>query len=353
MTQRYASVFSGAGGLDLGLMRAGLKPGLVTDASPDACAVLRAALPTSLVLQGDVHDLLNAGTFTAVAAQAPPLLVAGQPPLLPGSATGAIDPDCDAPQMLYRFMDAVAQARPEAFIMITMPFLAGPRWGAVLTRLRRKANELGYDTFTPVTDAAEYGVPQRLGRLAFTGMPRGCKPAPVTAFRAGGKVSAGAALLALHGDPVHARTRDVPCPSSVRLAPRPVLRNSPYSGQLLAGPGRMTDLRKPAPALPAALGGNKTPVIDWTQLEFGGVPHIEAYHDYLWRLNGKPEEYRYRGELPGYMRRLSLRECAALQGLPPGYPLRGAPLAQFRLVGSAVPPALAQAFARSVLDGLS
>jgi site-specific DNA-cytosine methylase len=39
-------------------------------------------------------------------------------------------------------------------------------------------------------------------------------------------------------------------------------------------------------------------------------------------------------------------------GLPPDYPLRGAPTAQFKQAGAAVPPALAEAVTRSVLAGL-
>lgn len=348
MTKSYISVFSGAGGLDLGLVRAGFTPGLMVDESRPACSTLRAAMPATTVMTADIHDLLNTGTVTALTAAVPAVLVAGQPPILghTGSAGGSVESEDDAPQLMYRFLDVVAQGRPDAFIMAAMPFVTSPRWDAVLTRLRRTARDLGYDTFTPVIDAAEYGTAQHRDRLFFIGMPKGCKPDTTAAFRADGKISAGAALRAIPPG-----TRDISCPSGVRLASRPVLRNSPYSGTLLAGSGRMLDLRRVAPVLPAALGGNKTPVLDWTQLDFGADPHIEAYHDYLWRLNGTPENYGK--DVTGYMRRLTLRECAALQGFPPDYPLRGAPLAQFKLTGSAVPPPLAEAVGRSVLAGLS
>lgn len=345
MTQRYFSLFSGAGGLDLGLIRAGFKPGLLADESRPACATLRTAMPSAAVMNADVHDLLNLGTFTQLTAQAPVALVAGQPPLLNGRLGGAaVNPESDAPQLLYRFLDVVGQARPTAFIMATLPFLTSPRWGMVLARLRRVSRDLGYDTFTPVIDAAEYGVPQHRDRLFFIGMPRGCKPDTAAAFRAP-RVTAGTALRALHRQSV----RDIPCPSGVRLLPNPVLRNSPYSGSLIAGTGRMIDLRKPAPVLPSAIGGNKTPVIDIGQLEHDTDPWIEGYHDYLWRLHGTPGKYGSEGR----MRRLSLRECVVLQGFPADYPLRGAPLAQFKMTGAAVPPALGEAVGRSVEAGLA
>ena len=344
MTNRYVSVFSGAGGLDHGLAQAGYKPGTVSDESRSACDTLRAALPAACVLPGDVHDLLNSGAF-ATAAAGGAALVAGQPPLV-GKVEGEapVDPDGDTPQLLYRFMDVTAQVKPTAFIMAAMPFLNSSRWGAVLGRLRRRARELGYDTYTPVIDAAEYGVPQHRYRLFLIGMPKGCKPAAAAVPR-GGKLSSGAAIRAIPPG-----TRDIPCPSGVRLAERPVVRNSPYSGQLLAGPGRMLDLRRVSPLLSASLGGNKTPVIDVTQLESDAVPRIEGYHDYLWRLDGQPD--RYGEDITRYMRRLSLRECAALQGFPPDYPLRGSAVAQFKIVGAAVPPALGRAVGRAVAEGL-
>jgi DNA (cytosine-5)-methyltransferase 1 len=350
MTQRYISVYSGAGGFDLGLIRAGFSPGLMAEESQPAWTVLKAAMPSSAVLNADIHDLLNAGTFAAVSAKAPPVLVAGQPPLLSSPSPGsAVDPEGDAPQLLYRFLDVVAQARPAAFAMVSLPFLNSPRWGGVLSRLRRISRDLGYDTFTPVLDAAEYGVPQHRDRLFFLGMPHGCKPDAAAVFRSPDRVSAGTALRALHQAPV----RDIPCPAGVRLSPVPVLRNSPYAGALLAGPGRVVDLRKTAPVLPAAIGGNKTPVIDMRQLESGEDPWIEGYHDYLWRLNGVPGSYGSESEGERRMRRLSLRECAALQGFPADYPFRGAPLVQFRMTGAAVPPALGEAVGRSVEAGLA
>lgn len=351
MTQRYVSVFSGAGGLDLGLLRAGFKPGIVSEESPAAYRTLAAALPTAAVMNADVHDLLNAGAFAAVAAQAPASLVAGSPPVLSGKPeTAQVDPEGDAPQLLYRFLDVVAQARPDAFVMVTLPFLAGARWALVMSRLRRVSRDLGYDTFTPVIDAADIGLPQHRDRMLFIGMPRGCKPDALDAYRVRHKETAGMALRALHAA---GAVRDIPCPAGVRLATAPVVRNSPYSGTLVAGPGRVMDLRKVAPVLPAGIGGNKTPVLDTRQLEHGEEPWIDGYHDYLHRLGGTPGKYGSEEAGVRQMRRLSLRECAALQGFPGDYPFRGVPVAQFKMVGTAVPPVLGEAAGRIVAAGLS
>lgn len=343
MTMRFISLYSGAGGLDLGLMRAGFTPALLVDCGPYACATLRVAVPAPAVLESDIHDVLNSGVLQGQLH--PYTLAAGQPPLVRSDdLQRQVDPDGDGPQLLYRFMDVVAQARPAAFILVSIPALTNHRWALVMTRLRRWTRELGYAPFTPVLDAAEYGVPQHRDLAFLIGMPPGCKP-DVTAAAKPPKVTAGVALRALKGS-----QRDISCNSPVYPLSRPELRNSPYSGNLLTGSGRMIDLRRTAPAIAPGLGGNKTPVLDIGQLESGRVPWIEEYHHYLWDEGGDPlrdfpPEVR--------MRRLTLRECAALQGFPPDYPLRGPALSQFAQVGAAVPPALGEAVGRAVLAGLA
>jgi DNA (cytosine-5)-methyltransferase 1 len=343
VSNQYISLFSGAGGLDLGLTRAGLKPGFMVDSNRYACDTLRTAQPAAALMHADIHDVLNDEVLTTLAEMTPVTLVAGSPPVVGTIPSGHIDPDSDPPQLLYRFMDAVAQARPQAFVMEALPVLSGPRWHGVLTRLRNQARELGYDTYIPVFDAADYGVPQHRHRLFFTGMPRGCKPDTMELTT--GRISAGVVIRNLPGG-----IRDIPCPAGVHLNPKPVLRNVPYAGELLNGTGRVIDLRTVAPVLPAALGGDKTPVIDLMQLEFNADPWIEAYHHRLWAERKPPWT-----SLPpeAKMRRLSLRECAALQGFPSDYPLRGPVTTQFKLVGNATPPALGEAIGRAILAGLS
>lgn len=348
--QRYISVYSGAGGLDLGITAAGLYPGYMLDEGTAACATLQFVFRKIAVAPADVHDVVNTGILEEGRARTSPwTLVAGQPPIVGGLVNGDIDPDGDAPQLMYRFMDVVAQARPSAFIMAGIPAIHGRPWAAVTERLRRTARHLGYDTFTPTLDASDFGVAQRKHRCFLIGMPAGCKPDTTAGSKVPARVSAGAALREAAAAAESLKVRDVPCYAAVRLAAEPAVRNSAYAGQLLAGGSRVIDLGKPAGSMPGELGGMKTPVIDLAQLESGAVPWIEDYHRGLWK-EGKPPL----AELPPGARlaRLSLRQCAALQGFPPGHPFQGPPATQFRLAGRAVPPALGEAVARAVVAGL-
>lgn len=337
---RYVSLFSGAGGLDSGLLRTKvLRPALATDWDSACISTLNAALAMheADIWQGDIHDVLNSGMLKCYKDIT---IVAGGPPCQGFSVAGYMDPEDERSQLVFRFMDAVEQIRPVAFIMENVPALAGERWKYVMRALRATGRKLGYQTYVFVLDAADYGVPQDRKRMFFIGMPPGCKPVIPKGTE---KISAGKALKERFWE-----YHEIQCNARITLAKNPVLRRSPYAGFLLNGQGRVIDLEKRSPVLPATMGGNKTPIIDLMQKERGTKPWIEEYHAHL-MAGGKPL-----AEIPKgvFMRRLSLCQAACLQGFDGGYPFAGKPAERWRMVGNAVPPRLGQAAALAVLAGL-
>lgn len=351
---RFISLFAGCGGLDLGLAEAGFQLVLANEASKGAAAVLRTVPEADLgewngardrlkggeVVTGDVHDLLNSERLREYQGID---LVCGGPPCQGFSVAGYMDPDDERSQLVFRFMDAVGQARPRAFIMENVAALAGSRWKLVLDRLRRQAGGLGYKSWVAVANARSHGVPQDRERMFLVGLRPGLAAPRLPARQE--PPGALAALRAVHAAP--AGPDSVPN-ARITLARNPVLRQSPYAGMLLNGGGRVIDLRRPAPTLPATMGGNRTPVIDLGQLEDDAAPWIEGYHADL--MAGEPPLAR----LPASarMRRLSLREAAALSAFPPHYPFSGSATQQFRQVGNAVPPPLARAVGEAVARSL-
>jgi hypothetical protein len=125
------------------------------------------------------------------------------------------------------------------------------------------------------------------------------------------------------------------------------MRPSPYAGMLFNGLGRPINLDKPAPTLPASMGGNKTPIIDQHALETDDPHWVVGYHAHL-RGGGEPFT-----SVPSRLRRLTVEECALIQSFPIGYRFAGKQSSRFHQIGNAVPPLLAFAIAERLRSYLT
>ena len=139
---------------------------------------------------------------------------------------------------------------------------------------------------------------------------------------------------------------DQTCKAKVTTAKSPVLRLSPFAGMLFNGQGRPMDMDKPAPTLPASMGGNRTPIVDQETLETGAHQWVEEYHAKL--QNGG----RIVDNVPSRLRRISVQEAAAIQTFPLDMPWYGSQCSRYRQIGNAVPPKMAFAVAQSVAEAL-
>ena len=137
------------------------------------------------------------------------------------------------------------------------------------------------------------------------------------------------------------------CTAKVTPAKKPVLRRSPFAGMLFNGQGRPLDLERPALTLPASMGGNRTPIVDQHQLERRGESWVIDYHEHLWN-GGDPV-----ARVPDHLRRLTVEEAAAIQTFPRGMHHGGRQSAQYRQIGNAVPPKLAEQVAKAIVRSLS
>jgi DNA (cytosine-5)-methyltransferase 1 len=334
----FLSLYSGAGGLDLGFSRAGFEPVWANDIDPVAAETYRRNLGHECT-SGDVKKLEVPGAGAAD-------LVIGGPPCQGFSVAGHMDPDDPRSQHVRYFLAVVHHAQPRVFVMENVKALAvNRRWTPLLASLRDDAEALGYTTTLLLLNASHFGVPQARERMFLVGVREGgaVLPEPDTADS---PPTVGETLRSLpaYGTPGN----DKLCTAAITPAVRPVLRRSPYAGMLFNGKGRCLNLDAPAGTLPASMGGNRTPVIDQEQLENGGSCWIESYHADLW-AGGDPID-----AIPSRLRRLTVQEAAALQTFPSDWEFEGTQSAQFRQIGNAVPPELARHVAlavRRALDG--
>ncbi len=332
------SLYSGAGGLDLGFISAGFEVIFANDADRWAVETYRHNIGDHMV-GGDVLQ-------TPLPSVSPDVLVGG-PPCQGFSVIGKMDGEDPRSQHIFHFMDAVDELQPEAFVMENVKALyENARWAPLREELARRAAALGYTTQLMLLNAADYGVPQARERMFFVGV-RGAnaveRPTPTTADRPKTVRQALSALPAF-GAPGN-RTA-----TGARVVPsrEPIMRPTAHTGSLLFnGSGRPLHLDRPAKTLPASMGGNATPIIDQEELDSGAPAWVVEYHRHL-ADGGKPYK-----AAPARLRRITIEEAAALQSFPQDHEFLGPRVAQYRQIGNAVPPLLAEAVAKSVMQALA
>ncbi len=332
------SLYSGAGGMDLGFQQAGFE--LLWANDFDAAAVQ--------TYRHNIGEHAECGDVLEVQVpDARPDVVIGGPPCQGFSVIGRMREDDPRSRHVFRFLDVVEELEPQAFVMENVKALgAGSRWAPLREQLLERAEALGYATRLVVLNAADYGVPQARERMFLMGSRVGAAPEtpqPTTRDRPL-TVRDALALLPAFGSPGNdsaTRARVVP-------APVPIMRPTAHTGSLLFnGSGRPLHLDRPAKTIPASMGGNATPIIDQEELDRGAEPWVVEYHRHLQR-GGAPAT-----SAPSRLRRITVEEAAVLQGFPVGFEFCGRRVAQYRQVGNAVPPPLAKAVAGSVLAALS
>ena len=342
------SLFSGAGGLDVGFERAGFETVFANEVDRDAAAAWRANRPDNAdaMVEGDILEHLD----ELEAYRGGVDVVFGGPPCQGFSVAGKMDPDDPRSALVWAFLDAVGIVRPRVFLIENVAALARlAKWRGVREGIAERARELGYDITRRVHLASDYGVPERRERVMFVGVRSDVGDAEsvydaLDAYRRRPR-SLREVLLSVgrFGSDANPAT----CTAKVSLAASPVMRRSPYAGMLVNGAGRPMDLDAAAPTLPATMGGNKTPIVDQRALEDPDAENwFVGYHRRLVEGAATPALEA----VPSYIRRLTINEAAAIQTFPPDYVFGGAKTRQYRQIGNAVPCGLAEAMARAIRD---
>ncbi|OIO60620.1 MAG: DNA (cytosine-5-)-methyltransferase [Verrucomicrobia bacterium CG_4_10_14_3_um_filter_43_23] len=163
-------LFSGAGGLALGLETAGLKCELLNDNDRNACNTLKKNRPGWNIIEGDVSQL----DFSPYKGKID--VVAGGFPCQAFSYAGKKLGLKDARGTLfYEFARAVDEIKPLICVGENVRGLLNHENGNTLQGMISVLDELGYDVIPPrVLKAIFYRVPQKRERLLLVGLKRGC-----------------------------------------------------------------------------------------------------------------------------------------------------------------------------------
>lgn len=316
-------LFAGCGGLSTGFLDAGLHvaAGFELDArAVDAYDYNHAYRGT----RGYIADLnhVSGRELLRRAGIDRADFVIGGPPCQPfsiaGKLKGATD---DRAKLIGHFVRIVEELTPAVFLLENVPNLASMADGAILERAKAELRRLGYSVDHRIVSAADFGVPQNRKRLIVLGIKGKVVRFPDGAY---GK------------------------------SDRPLRSASEAIGDLPdAGEFGETGIYNHEPT------AHSVDMIDrFSRLEVGRRER-GSFHD---RLHPERPSYTLRAGSGNfsplrpvhykYNRVITVRESARLQGFSDDFlwPDRIPRLQQYRQVGNAVPPPLAEAFAASLAE---
>jgi DNA (cytosine-5)-methyltransferase 1 len=354
------SLFSGAGGLEIGLEQAGFYPVSMVENDPDAVQTIKlnwphlseSAIPRN-IQQVNAQTLLEEGGNVLKLGR--PLrckevdLVTGGPPCQPFSTAGKRGSVLDPRGSLFMdFMRLVAEIQPRFFVMENvkgllsaplchrphaqrgkgfLPLTAEEMPGAALQVVLEEMAKINYQVVYGLLNAADYGVPQTRERVIFIGSrDHESISLPLPTHSNQGKnnlpkwrtfAEAVADLIDLHPEYISYSEsrlkylRLLKAGQNWRDLPEH-LKAEAMGGAYKSGGGKVGFFRrlswdKPSPTLTTS-------------------PHQKATD------MCHPEE----------LRPLSIRECARVQTFPDRWIFSGSVTSKYRQIGNAVPMLMAQ-----------
>ena len=176
----YLSLFSGIGGLDEGLHRAGFRPVFCSEIDRHAAKSLQhwcRLKRVSPIIERDINQVRPHTLKRKLCVKVGDIdLLAGGPPCQSFSLIGNRKSLGDSRgELIHKMIEFARVFKPKAVLieqvkgLISAPDLSGTR-GAVLTGLLHQLEGLGYHTSYKVLRAADYGVPQLRDRVFIVGI---------------------------------------------------------------------------------------------------------------------------------------------------------------------------------------
>lgn len=323
----FVSLFSGAGGLDLGLISSGFRLLASVESNDDCIATLEANHRRF----GDpelIHD--DIANVSKISARNVDLLCGG-PPCQPfsscGKQKGIVD---DRGKLFEHFVRIADELRPKAILFENVRGLVTARGpsgqpGEVVSLVKEAFESIGYATTFALLNAADFGVPQRRVRCFMMATRNSRLPEfPIAKSK---WISLGS-FLKLNGEPIKS---EIVYPSSSlaeELAAIP-------DGKGIRSAGKCESTRP---------GGH------WGYRQGCFIADLSLPAR---TVVGSPSQDWVRCSFIGKLRRLTQSECAALQGFPVGYEFLGNVASRFKQIGNAVPSEFGRVLGNSILKSLS
>ncbi|WP_411079282.1 DNA cytosine methyltransferase [Streptomyces sp. cmx-18-6] len=312
---RFVDVCAGAGGLALGLEKAGFDPALLLDRKAVACETLRLNRPAWNVLETDLLDFDPAEHQHTYDVD---LLSAGLP-RVKSSATVARAETEEELRLLEATVLLAHSIQPRALLIENVPGLVdSPNFEGVREFIRKELEHLGYRFRWFVLNAADFGVPQDRKQGVLVALKERYFPA--------------------FSPPVPTVSEHIPVGRALRrsMAARGWPGADAWAAQALS-------------VAPTLVGGSD---------KRGGADLGPTGTKKAWarmRVNGGTLGNEVPGpdDSPSGVITITVPQAALLQSFPPDWVFAGKKTVRYRQIGHASPPPVGTALGRSIAAALS
>lgn len=330
---RVISLFSGAGGLDIGFHDAGFKILKAVELEKSYSDIMKLNTGKDSYFGEDVEVLnMDVDDFSTENLDDIDWIIGG-PPCQTFSAAGRRAngvKGLDDPRgiLFERYVEIVKELKPRGFLYENVYGLVGAEGGEPWKQIKKGFEEVGYKLYHRILDAADYGAPQHRERLIMVGIRDGefKFPRPTHGPDSIGENPHFSAQMALHGLP-----------------------NQEWDGTDFGGQwGHLL------PDIPPGLNysfytaklEHPNPVFAWRS----------KFSDFLYKADPerpvrtiKAQGGKYTGPLHWANRHFNHEELKLLQSFPKSFKLGESETVNRAVIGNSVPPALARALAEAVI----
>lgn len=334
-------LFCGAGGLSYGFEKAGFNILLGIDNDSKALETFLYNHKNTKTLCCDISSITYTNDIEPLLDGKHIDVIIGGPPCQGMSLSGPRKFDDPRNELYLSYIKLVSEIKPKAFIIENVPGLVSLFKGQIKDNILYRLENLGYHVEYKILCAADYGVPQNRKRVFFIGSKKENFQFPLPTSNIVTTEMALSDLPPLENN-LGEEISDYPIPPQnsyqelMRLDSDKVFNHIAANHSekvrhiisLVPDGGNYKDL-------PEEFKNSRNFNVAWTRFPSNKpAPTIDTGHRH---------HFHYK-----YNRVPTVRECARIQSFPDSFIFIGNKTQQFRQVGNAVPPLLAQVLANQL-----
>ena len=325
------SLFSGAGGLDLGFEKAGFNISMANEYDKGIWATYEANHSVPLI-KGDIRNIKDTDFPNEIDG------IIGGPPCQSWSEAGSLRGINDSRgQLFFDYIRILKNKQPKFFLAENVSGMLASRHSEAVKNIIQQFEDCGYNLTLTLVNAADYGVPQDRKRVFYIGFRKDLKidfkfPNPTTP-NAKDKLTMKDAIGDLVDTPVPA------LPKNKTNGDLEIPNHEYYIGAY------------------STIFMSRNRVRGWNEQAFTVQASGRQCQLHPQAPKMKFIEKNKRIFVPGYedlYRRLTVRECARIQGFPDDFKFIYTDVDYgYKMIGNAVPINLAYIIACSIKDALN